>query len=42
MSQEEAHRAVDATLQGKTWQGNATVTSNAGTAAELTVAKTFD
>lgn len=42
MSQEEAHRAVDATLQGKAWQGNATVTSNAGTAAELTVAKTFD
>jgi len=42
VSQEEAHRAVDATLQGKAWQGNATVTSNAGTAAELTVAKTFD
>lgn len=38
----EAHKAVDATLQGNTWKGNATVTSAVGTAAEMTIAKTFD
>lgn len=42
VSQEDAHKVVEQTLRGNTWHGNATVTSNAGTAAEQTFAKTFD